>query len=167
VLDLAAEKADWKGSSQGARRGRGVAFVGSVSWNSYAASIVDVEVDKDGAVKVLHVTTAIDCGQRINPDGIEQQMHSGHIFGLTSALYGSITVKDGRVEQSNFHDYRVLRMNETPSIDVHQVPSHEAPGGTGEIGTAVIQPALLNAIFAATGKRLHRLPVDAEQLKSV
>lgn len=166
VLELAATKANWKTNAPAPRTGRGVAFVGSVSWNSYVAAVVDVKVHPDGSVELIHVTTAVDCGQPINPDGIVQQVESGHIFGLTSALYGNITIKGGRVEQSNFHDYRVLRMNEAPSMEVHLVASHEPPGGMGEIGTSVIQPALLNAIFSATGKRLMRLPIDPEQLKS-
>ncbi|MGV8917708.1 MAG: molybdopterin cofactor-binding domain-containing protein [Pseudomonas sp.] len=166
VLNLAAEKANW-GAPVEAGSGRGIAVVGSVSWNSYAAAVVDVKVDKSGQVTVTHVTTAIDCGQQINPDGIVAQMMGGHMFGLTAALFGNITLKNGRVEQSNFHDYQILRMNQAPSVEVHLVDNHEDPGGTGEIGTAVIQPALLNAVFAATGKRLRRLPIDSQQLKTV
>lgn len=166
VLELAADKAGW-GQPSEPGTGRGIAVVGSVSWNAYAAAVVDVKVDKNGQVTVTHVTTAVDCGQQINPDGIIAQMQGGHMFGLTAALFGNITLKNGRVEQSNFHDYQILRMNQAPSVDVHLVTNQEDPGGTGEIGTAVIQPALLNAVFAATGKRLQRLPIDPQQLKTV
>ncbi|MDB5979757.1 MAG: Aldehyde dehydrogenase [Pseudomonas sp.] len=166
VLNLAAEKAGW-GTPSEPGTGRGIAVVGSVSWDAYAASVVDVKVDKNGQVSVVHVTTAIDAGQPINPDGLIAQMQSGHMYGLTAALFGNITLKNGRVEQSNFHDYQIVRMNQAPSMDIHLVTSPENPGGAGEIGTAVIQPALLNAVFAATGKRLQRLPIDAQQLKTV
>ncbi|MNL42572.1 Isoquinoline 1-oxidoreductase subunit beta [compost metagenome] len=134
------------------------------AFGSFFAMVVDVTVD-DGEVSVDHVTCAVDCGMAVNPDTIEAQMQGGIVFGLTAALYGEITFKNGRVEQSNFNDYRVLRINETPGIDVHLVKSSEAPGGIGEPGTSALQPALANAIFAATGKRLHALPIG-DQLKS-
>ena len=111
------------------------------------------------------VVCAVDCGIVVNPDTVEAQMEGGIIFGLTAALYGEITLKNGRVEQSNFDNYRMLRINEAPAIEVHIVESAEAPGGIGEPGTAVIAPAVANAIFAATGKRLRKLPIDAAALK--
>jgi isoquinoline 1-oxidoreductase beta subunit len=108
----------------------------------------------------------VDCGVQVNPDTIRAQMESGIVFGLSAALHGEITIKDGRVEQSNFGDYRVLRINETPRIDIHLVKSAQAPGGIGEPGTSCVMPALTNAIFAATGKRIRKLPVG-EQARSL
>jgi len=120
--------------------------------------------DKDGAVNPTHVWCAVDCGIQVNPDTIRAQMESGIVFGLSAALYGEITIKEGRVEQTNFGDYRVLRINETPKIDVSLAKSLEAPGGIGEPGTSCVMPALTNAVFAATGKRIRKLPV-ADQAK--
>jgi isoquinoline 1-oxidoreductase subunit beta len=163
VLNEATRAARWTpGAPQGKGKGRGVSVMHA--FGSFFAMVVDVTVD-DGEVRVDHVTCAVDCGIAVNPDTIEAQMQGGIVFGLTAALYGEITFKNGRVEQSNFNDYRVLRINETPDIDVHLVKSSEAPGGIGEPGTSALQPALANAIFAATGKRLHTLPIG-DQLKS-
>ena len=128
--------------------------------------MAEVAVDKDGQVRVKRVTCAVDCGQVVNPDTIKAQMEGGIIFGLTAALYGEITLKDGRVEQSNFDSYQVVRIDEAPQVEVHIVQSGEAPGGIGEPGTAAIAPAVVNAIFAATGKRLRKLPIDSGALKS-
>ena len=136
-------------------------------WGSYLAEVAEVSVSKAGDVRVHRVVCAVDCGMVVNPDTVKAQIESGIIFGISGALWGGVTLKNGRVEQSNFHDYQILRMNQAPSVAVHLVDSHEDPGGTGEIGTAVIPPALLNAVFAATGKRLRRLPVDPQQLKTV
>ena len=111
------------------------------------------------------VVCAVDCGTIVNPDTVKAQMESGIIFGITAALFGEITIKDGRVEQANFDDYRMLRINEAPLIDVHLVKSTEAPGGVGEPGTSAVMPAVANAIFAATGKRIRKLPIDSAQLK--
>src|SRR5262249_23080551 len=108
---------------------------------------------------------AVDCGTVVNPDTVRAQIQSGIIFGITAALYGNITLKDGRVEQTNFDTYQVLRMNEAPAIEVHIVQSVEPPGGMGECGTSAIVPAVANAIFAATGKRLRKMPVDTTSLK--
>ena len=115
-----------------------------------------------GAVNPTHVWCVVDCGIQVNPDTIRAQMQSGIIFGLSAALYGEITIRDGRVEQTNFGDYRVLRINEAPQIEVHLVKSSEAPGGIGEPGTSCVMPALTNAIFAATGKRIRKLPVGEQ-----
>jgi isoquinoline 1-oxidoreductase subunit beta len=115
---------------------------------------------------VERVVCAIDCGTIVNPDTVKAQMESGIIFGITAALFGEITIKDGRVEQGNFDDYRMLRINEAPLIEVHLVRSMEAPGGVGEPGTSAVMPAVANAIFAATGKRVRRLPINSAQLKS-
>ncbi|WP_205193619.1 molybdopterin cofactor-binding domain-containing protein, partial [Burkholderia sp. LMG 13014] len=123
-----------------------------------------VAVD-NGEVQVKRVVCAVDCGMYVNPNTIEAQVQGGIIFGITGALYGEITIEDGRVVQSNFTDYRMLRINETPPIEVHLVKSGEAPGGIGEPGTAATAAAVANAIFAATGKRLRKLPVG-DQLKT-
>jgi isoquinoline 1-oxidoreductase subunit beta len=124
------------------------------------------EVSNDGAVRVRRVVCAVDCGTGVNPDTVQAQIQSAIIFGVTAALYGEITLKNGRVEQTNFDTYQILRMNEAPAIEVHIVQSFEPPGGMGEAGTSAIVPAVINAIFAATGKRLRKLPIDTAQLKS-
>jgi isoquinoline 1-oxidoreductase beta subunit len=163
VLELAADKAGW-GKRLPAGQGRGIALC--TGFGSFIAQVVDVSVDKDGTVKPTCVVCVVDCGVMVNPDTVRAQMESGIIFGLSAVLYGEITLKDGRVEQSNFHNYRVLRINETPQIDVHLVKSAEAPGGIGEPGTSCLMPALTNAVYAATGKRIRKLPVG-EQLRPV
>jgi isoquinoline 1-oxidoreductase subunit beta len=161
VLQIAAERSGW-GKPLTAGQGRGIALC--IGFGSFIAQVVQVSVDKDGAVTPTRVWCVVDCGIQVNPDTIRAQMESGIVFGLSAALYGEITLKDGRVEQSNFGDYRVLRINETPRIDVHLVKSPEAPGGIGEPGTSCVMPALTNAIFAATGKRIRKLPVGSQIL---
>jgi CO/xanthine dehydrogenase Mo-binding subunit len=159
VLRLAAEQAGWnKPLPPG--QGRGIALC--TGFGSFIAQVVQVTVDKDGNVNPTHVWCVVDCGVMVNPDIIRAQMQSGIIFGLSGALYGEITIKDGRVEQTNFGDYRVLRINEAPQIEVHLVKSTEAPGGIGEPGTSCVMPALTNAIHAATGKRIRRLPAGEQ-----
>jgi isoquinoline 1-oxidoreductase beta subunit len=162
VLELAAEKAGWK-QAMPARTGRGVSLQNV--FGTYMAQAAEVEVEKNGAVRVRRVVCAVDCGTVVNPDTIAAQVQSGIIFGITAALYGEVTLKNGRVEQTNFDTYRVLRMDEAPTIEVHIVPSTEQPGGMGECATSCIVPAVANAIFAATGKRLRKMPVDADVLK--
>jgi isoquinoline 1-oxidoreductase beta subunit len=162
VLDLAAEKAGW-GQRLPQRSGRGVSL--QFVFGSYQAQVAEVEVSKEGAVRVRRVVCAVDCGTVVNPDTVQAQIQSGIIFGATAALYGAITLKNGRVEQTNFDTYQVLRMNEAPTIEVHIVKSAEPPGGMGETGTSAIVPAIANAIFAATGKRLRKMPVDTSMLK--
>lgn len=162
VLELAAEKAGW-GQNLPERAGRGVAL--QFVFASYLAVVAEVEVSKDGAVRVRRVTCAVDCGTVVNPDTVRAQIQSAIMFGVTAALYGEITLKNGHVEQSNFDSYQVLRMNEAPAVEVHIVQNTEPPGGMGEAGTSAIVPAVANAIFAATGKRLRRMPVDATLLK--
>jgi isoquinoline 1-oxidoreductase beta subunit len=162
VLDLAAEKAGW-GQALPQGSGRGVSLQNA--FGSYEAHVAEVEVSKEGAARVRRVVCAVDCGTVVNPDTVQAQIQSGIIFGITAALYGDITLKNGRVEQTNFDTYQVLRMNEAPAIEVHIVKSAEPPGGMGETGTSAIVPAIANAIFAATGKRLRRMPVDASLLK--
>ena len=162
VLDLAAEKAGW-GQALPKGSGRGVSL--QSAFGSYQAYVAEVEVSKQGTVRVRRVVCAVDCGTVVNPDTVEAQIQSGIMFGATAALYGEISLKSGRVEQSNFDTYQVLRMNEAPAIDVHIVKSAEPPGGMGETGTSAIVPAIANAIFAATGKRLRKMPIDAGVLK--
>ena len=129
------------------------------------AQVAEVEVGKDGAVRVRRVVCAVDCGTVVNPDTVQAQIQSAIIFGITAALHGEVTLKDGRVQQSNFDTYQMQRMNEAPAIEVHIVRSFEPPGGMGECGTSCIVPAVANAIFAATGKRLRKMPVDTAALK--
>jgi len=162
VLELAAEKAGW-GQPLPERVGRGVSL--QFVFATYMAQVAEVEVAKDGAVRVRRVVCAVDCGTVVNPDTVQAQIQSAIIFGITAALHGKITLKDGRVEQTNFDTYQMLRMNEAPAIEVHIVQNFEPPGGMGEAGTSAIPPAVTNAIFAATGKRLRKLPVDTAALK--
>jgi isoquinoline 1-oxidoreductase subunit beta len=162
VLELAAEKAGWgQPLPQGVGRGVSVQF----AFATYMAQIAEVEVSKDGAVRVRRVVCAVDCGTVVNPDTVQAQIQSAIMFGITAALYGEITLKDGRVEQTNFDTYQILRMNEAPVIEVHIVQSFEPPGGMGETGTSAIIPAVANAAFAATGRRLRKLPIDTTALK--
>ncbi len=156
VLQIAAERSGW-GKPLPAGQGRGIALC--IGFGSFIAQVVQVSVDKDGTVNPTYVWCVVDCGVQVNPDTIRAQMESGIVFGLSAALHGQITIKDGRVEQTNFGDYRVLRINETPRIRVDLVKNLEAPGGIGEPGTSCVMPALTNAIFAATGKRIRKLPV--------
>ena len=162
VLALAAEKAGW-GQKLPERVGRGVSL--QFVFATFMAQVVEVEVAKDGTVRVQRVVCAVDCGTVVNPDTVQAQIQGAVIFGITAALYGKITLKDGRVEQTNFDSYEMLRMNEAPVIEVHIVPSSEPPGGMGECGTSAVVPAVANAIFAATGKRLRKMPVDTAALK--
>jgi isoquinoline 1-oxidoreductase subunit beta len=122
-------------------------------------------VSKNGAVRVRRVVCAVDCGTVVNHDTVEAQIQGAIIFGLTAALYGEITLRDGRVQQTNFDIYQMLRMNEAPAIEVHIVQNSEPPGGMGEPGTSAIVPAVTNAIFAATGKRLRKMPIDTTALR--
>jgi len=160
VLRLAAEKAAWgKPLPKGISRG----IAGYYSFESYTAAVVEVSV-KDGAVKVQRIVYAVDCGRPINPEGVRAQVESAAIYGLSAALHDAITINGGRVEQSNFHDYQMPRIGETPKTEVHVVMSKEEPTGIGEPGLPVVAPAMCNAIFAATGKRVRRLPIRAEDL---
>ena len=165
VLDVAAKAAGWgRPLGNGSGRGRGVSVLYS-AWGSYLAQVAEVSVSKAGEVRVHRVVCAVDCGTVVNPDTVKAQIEGGIIYGISGALYGEVTLKNGRVEQSNFHDVRALRINETPAIEVHLVRNGEAPGGIGEPGTAVTAPAVANAVFAATGKRIRKLPLE-NQLRS-
>jgi isoquinoline 1-oxidoreductase beta subunit len=162
VLDLAAEKAGWGPAlPKGSGRGVSLQFV----FGSYMAQVAEVEVSKGGTVRLRRVVCAIDCGTVVNPDTVQAQIQSGIIFGATAALYGGITLKNGRVEQTNFDTYQMIRMNEAPVMEVHVVKSSEPPGGMGETGTSAIVPAIANAIYAATGKRLRKMPADSSILR--
>jgi isoquinoline 1-oxidoreductase beta subunit len=160
ALDLAAEKAGW-GKPLPAGRGRGVAVANNIGSNT--VQIAEVSVER-GKVKVHRVVCAVDCGHVVNPWGVEQQIQSGIAFGLSAALKGGITIDRGRVEQGNFDRYDVLRIDEMPKVEVHIIPSQASPGGIGEASTPGIAPAVCNAIFAATGKRIRRLPLRGADL---
>jgi isoquinoline 1-oxidoreductase beta subunit len=168
VLRLAAEKAGWgtplKPGNPGERRGRGVAV--HESFSSYVAQVAEVTVAADGSLKVDRVVCAVDCGVAINPDNIRSQVEGGVGFGLGAALHGEITLKEGRVEQGNFDGYPLLRINEMPRVEVHIVPSAAAPSGIGEPGVPPVAPAVANAIAAATGKRLTRMPFNTSDLRT-
>jgi isoquinoline 1-oxidoreductase beta subunit len=157
ALDLVAEKSNWN-QTLPPRVGRGVCL--QPSFASFIATVVEAEVDEYGEVNLRRITSAVDTGIAVNPDTIAAQLQGGLIFGLTAALYGEITIDKGRVQQSNFNDYRMLRINQTPRIDIHVIKSGEAPGGIGETGATAGPPALRNAIYAATGVPLRRLPID-------
>lgn len=155
ALNLAAEKAGWS-VAPAKGRGRGVAV--HESFGSYLAQIAEASVE-NGAIRVHRVVCAIDCGLAVNPEGVRAQMESGIAFGLGAALHSALSFKDGRVQESNYHDYQVLRLHEMPQVEVHIVPSTERMGGAGEPGTAPIAPAVANAVFALTGQRLRELPL--------
>ena len=163
VLQLVAEKSAW-GQALPKGRGRGIAL--TFSFRTYAAQVVEVSVDAEGNVTTERVVTVVDCGQVVSPGTVEAQVQGGTVFGLSAALFGNISIQDGRVQQSNFHDYRVLRMNEMPVMETHVVASTQDPTGIGEIATVLITPALLNAIHDATGKRIRRLPMEPADLKA-
>jgi isoquinoline 1-oxidoreductase beta subunit len=163
VLELAATKAGWKDPLPDGW-GRGIAYHATFGVTP-VAEVAEVSVAQDGTVQVHRVVCAIDCGTVINPDTVEAQMEGGIVFGLTAVLKGEITIEKGRVQQSNFHDYPLLRMDEMPSIEVHIVPSDRNPSGVGEMGVPPVIPAVVNAVFAATGKRIRRLPIRAEDLR--
>jgi isoquinoline 1-oxidoreductase beta subunit len=161
ALDLVVEKSNW-GQALPARVGRGVCV--QPAFGSFIATVVEAEVDEQGEVRLRRVTSAVDTGIAVNPDTIAAQLEGGLIFGLTAALWGEVTIDKGRVQQSNFNNYRMLRIDEVPRIDVHIIKSGEAPGGIGETGTTAGPPALRNAIYAATGVALRRLPIDRDLL---
>ena len=160
MLKLVAEKAEWhKPLPAGVYRG----IAGYFSFDSYTAGVAEISL-KDGKLKVQRIVYAVDCGRPVNPNGIKAQVEGAAIYGVSAFMKDAITINKGRVEQSNFNNYQMPRMNETPKIEVHIVQSTEEPTGIGEPGLPVIAPAVCNAIFAATGKRIRRLPIKAEDL---
>ncbi|CAH2894700.1 MAG: Uncharacterized aldehyde oxidase, molybdopterin-binding subunit [uncultured Paraburkholderia sp.] len=167
VLNLAAEKAGWSRplppSRPGARTGRGIAVASC--FGSFLACVAEVSIADDGGVTVTRTVTASDVGLIVNPDTLEAQVQGGTIFGVTAALYGQVTIDHGRIQQSNFHDYRVLRLDETPKIETYFVHNKEKPGGIGEPGTVIVQPAIVNAVYAATGVQLTRMPINPTLLQ--
>ena len=156
VLRLAAEKAGW-GEPLEAGHGRGVAV--QEVFGSFLATVVELQVSEDKGIRLKRLVVAIDCGQVMNPVSVKSQIEGGTLFGLSAALFNEITVREGRVEQTNFHDYRQLRISDAPPVETYIVESREAPGGVGEAGTAMIAPALVNALAAANGTRIRRLPL--------
>ena len=160
VLDLAVKEAGW-GQALPAGHGRGVSLLYS-AWGSYLAQVAEVAVSSSGEIQVIRVVCAVDCGQMVNPDIAVAQMESGIVFGVSAALWGQITLKNGRVEQSSFPDYRIMRLNECPTIDIRLITSSEAPSGLGEPGTACVAAAVANAVYAATGKRIRKLPLQPQ-----
>jgi len=159
TLKLAAEKAGW-GTAAPEGRSRGIACF--YSFNTYAAEVAEVSVATGGKFRVHRVVCAVDCGRAIEPDGVKAQIEGGIVYALSALLTGEITIAKGRVEQSNFNDYKVMRMRDMPEVEVHIVPSTERPTGVGEPGLPPLAPAVTSAIFAATGKRIRRLPIRAE-----
>lgn len=158
VLKLAAEKAGW---GKPLPKGHAYGVAVHESFESYVAEVAEVSIE-DGQVRVHKVVCAVDCGMVVNPDGVRQQLESAVVYGLAAALQGAITLENGRVQQSNFHDYRPLRLSQMPQVEVHIVPSKEHPTGIGEPGTPPVAPAVANAVFALTGKRLRRMPFESE-----
>lgn len=164
VLELAAEKSGWNTPlPAGDGRGRGIAM--TFCFGTYAALVTEVNVDKDGNIKPERMVVVVDCGRIISHDTIKAQMQGGAVFGLSAVLFGNISIKDGRVEQGNFDSYRVLRLDETPAIETYLIESAEEPGGIGEVSTVMVAPSVLNAVFAASGKRIRKLPYDPDELK--
>jgi isoquinoline 1-oxidoreductase beta subunit len=157
VLDLAAERAGW-GTPLPAGSGRGISVQSALG--SYLAQVAEVSMSAQGQPRVTRVVRAFDCGQVVNPATVHAQLEGGVTFGLSAALGNEITFADGRVQQSNFHDFAPLRMDAAPRVEVHLVSSRETPGGAGETGTACVAAALCNAIYAASGKRVRTLPVS-------
>jgi isoquinoline 1-oxidoreductase beta subunit len=162
VIRLVAEKAAW-GTPLPEGWGRGIAYFATFDV-THVAQVAEVSITPEAEVRVHRVVCAVDCGTVINPDTVVAQMEGGIVFGLTAALKADITVENGRVQQSNFHDYPLLRIDEMPAVEVHIAPSAAQPSGIGEMGVPPIAPAIANAIFAATGKRVRHLPIRAEDL---
>jgi isoquinoline 1-oxidoreductase beta subunit len=162
VVDLVARHANWgtvpAPSAFGARVGRGIALLDT--FGSYLACIADVAVNDAGDVRVTRVVVVADCGRVVNPDTLTAQIQGGVVFGITAVLYNEITFAGGRVQQSNFNNYRMLRIDEMPPVETYIIPSTQDPGGIGEPGTVVVQPAIANAVFEATGVRITRMPID-------
>jgi isoquinoline 1-oxidoreductase beta subunit len=164
VIKLAAEKAGW-GQPMPTGEGRGLAYHATFGV-THVAQVAEVAVDANGNVRVKRVVCAVDCGQAVNPDNVAAQMEGGIVFGLTAALKAQSVLKDGRMQESNFNNYPIWRMDEMPLIEVYVVDSDERSTGIGEMGVPPIAPAIANAVFAATGKRVRHIPITAEDLKA-
>jgi isoquinoline 1-oxidoreductase beta subunit len=164
VIQLAAEKSDW-GNPLPAGQGRGMAYFATFGV-THVAQVAEVTVDANGNVRVNRVVCAVDCGMVVNPDNVAAQMQGGIVFGLTAALKAEATIKNGRVQQSNFHDYPIWRMDEMPVVEVYIIPSDKKPSGIGEMGVPPIAPAIANAVYAATGKRIRHIPIRPEDLRA-
>jgi isoquinoline 1-oxidoreductase beta subunit len=164
VIKLAAEKAEW-GKSMPAGQGQGLAYHATFGV-THVAYVAEVAVDADGRVRVRRVVAAVDCGEVINPDNVAAQIEGGIVFGLTAALKAEATLQDGRIRQSNFHDHPIVKMDEMPLVEVYIVESDQRPSGMGEMGVPPIAPAVANAVFAATGKRIRHIPIRPEDLKA-
>jgi isoquinoline 1-oxidoreductase beta subunit len=164
VMKLAAEKAEW-GKALPTGWGRGIAYHATFGV-THVAYVAEVSVDEDGNVRVQRVVAAVDCGQVINPDNVAAQVEGGIAFGLTAALKAGATLEEGRIQQSNFHDYPILQMDEMPLVEVYIVESDQRPTGMGEMGVPPIAPAVANAVFAATGKRIRHIPIRPEDLRA-
>jgi isoquinoline 1-oxidoreductase beta subunit len=164
VIKLAAEKAGW-GTELPAGEGRGIAYHATFGV-THVAYVAEVAVDTDGNVRVKRVVCAVDCGQVVNPDNVAAQMEGGIVFGLTAALKAESVLKDGRMQESNFHDYPILRMDEMPLVEVHIIENDKSSSGIGEMGVPPIAPAVANAVFAATGKRIRHIPIRPADLKA-
>ncbi len=162
VLRLAAEKAGWGKSLP---KGQGMGLAVHESFGSWSAQVAKVTISKDHEISVDRIVASVDCGTVINPDGVKAQMEGSIAYGLTSTLKGEITIEQGAVAQSNFHEFELLQMHEMPRVEIHIVPSSEPPGGAGEPGLPPVAPAVANAIFNATGKRIRKLPIKSKDLK--
>jgi CO/xanthine dehydrogenase Mo-binding subunit len=162
VLQLAAERAGW-GKAPGGRH-QGMALL--EGYTTHLAQVAEISIE-GGALKIHKITCVVDCGQMVNPRIVESQIESGIVFGLTSALWGEVTLSGGRVQQTNFNSYRLLRNSEMPELDVHLVASDEAPGGIGEAAVPLVAPAICNAIYTATGRRLRELPIGRQKLQKL
>jgi CO/xanthine dehydrogenase Mo-binding subunit len=171
ALEVAAEKAGWPARSPQAGGGKplaaghGLGIAAVESFGSSVAEVVEVSVDKNGTVQIHRIVVAVDCGPVVNPDTLEAQVEGGIVYSLSSVLKDEITVEKGRVVQGNYDDYRILTIEDMPKVEVHIIPSTESVGGIGEPGLPPVAPALCNAIFAATGKRIRRLPIKPADLK--
>ena len=162
VLRLAADKAGWGKSLP---KGQGMGLAVHESFGSWSAQVATVTVSKDGNISVDEIVASVDCGTVINPNGVKAQIEGSIVYGLTSTLKGEITIDKGAVAQSNFHEFELLQIDEMPKVEVHIVPSKEPPGGAGEPGLPPVAPAVANAIFNASGKRVRNLPIKPQDLK--